>query len=85
MHLNINMILNDLNDFILPSQVCVNPLAASGGVGGAVRLDVGTPDLGHLAYEAEATPAPQIGVIKTKTKDDVKIASISLSDCLACR
>lgn len=82
------MIINDLDDFILPSQVCVNPLVATapGSSGGAVRLDIDAPDLSSLAYEADITPnKPGIGVIKTTAKDDVKIATISLSDCLACR
>ena len=90
------MILNDLDDFILPSQVCINPLVATAnttegtqdevGVGGVVRLDVSKPDISSLAYEMDPTPVSVAsGVIKSKKKDDVKIATISLSDCLACR
>ena len=89
------MILNDLDDFIVPSQVCVNPLvgtttstssAPSQSAGGVVRLDLTSSDLSSLAYEADTTPVSgAVGVIKSKAKDDVKIATISLSDCLACR
>ena len=79
------MIINDLDDFILPSQVCVNPLVGTNTPSGStVRLDMST-DLSSLEYESDARPVAGSGVIKTKTKDEVKIASISLSDCLACR
>lgn len=82
------MILSDLDDFILPSQVCINPLVGTSTsgkpAGGAVRLDLDAPDL-SLAYEADAAPVQGVGIIRTKEKEDVKIATISLSDCLACR
>ena len=84
------MILSDLDDFILPSQVCVNPLVGTTApsaptAGSAVRIDLDSSDLTSLAYETDAAPLPGVGVIRTQAKDDVKIATISLSDCLACR
>jgi hypothetical protein len=108
------MIISDLDDFILPSQICVNPLVGTttasdkpteeqptgekstsgSSAGGVVRLGLAS-DLGDLAYEADAAPAAAagggefggrtgFGAIKTKAKDDAKVATISLADCLAC-
>ena len=79
------LMIGDLNDFILPAQACINPfvgLANSQG-GGTVKISAdATSDLSQLEYESDK---PGANVIKAKTKDNIKVASISLTDCLACR
>ncbi len=77
--------IGDLNDFILPAQACINPfvgLASSQG-GNTVKISADvTSDLSQLEYESDK---PGANIIKAKTKDNLKVASISLTDCLACR
>ncbi len=83
------MIRTDLDDFILPSQACINPFVGgtsaskdSAPTSGTIKLDSTISD---LAYELDDNASHKSGTIKAKTKDDVKIASVTLTDCLACR
>jgi hypothetical protein len=106
------MIISDLDDYILPSQTCINPFvgttspipaaaaptapseevgksAARGSshrTGGAVRLNLGS-DLGYEdSGEGNVLKSTGVGVIKTKGgANDVKVATVALTDCLACR
>ena len=87
------MFLNNLDDFIAPSQACVNPLfagsSAGGGAGGggggtAGRITLES-DLSTTEYDLRAPPViVEPNLIKTKTVANQKIASVSLNDCLAC-
>lgn len=90
------MILGDVNDFILPNQACVNPFVGTTNQrmpnedatshskqDSVVRLDMADiTDLTTLQYESDK---PAANIIKPKSKNDIKIASVSLTDCLACR
>lgn len=84
-----SVFLSNLDDFIAPSQACVNPLV-SGKLDSSV--DVGTTeksakvtisnDYSRTEFErAEVKP----NLINTKVSSAKKVASISLNDCLACR
>eukprot|EP00514_Thraustochytrium_sp_LLF1b_P006133 CAMPEP_0184519922 /NCGR_PEP_ID=MMETSP0198_2-20121128/6888_1 /TAXON_ID=1112570 /ORGANISM="Thraustochytrium sp., Strain LLF1b" /LENGTH=568 /DNA_ID=CAMNT_0026910477 /DNA_START=115 /DNA_END=1821 /DNA_ORIENTATION=- len=88
-----SVMLGDLNDFISPSQACVNPIFAKGDDTSASPKaedpsSVGLPkiglalenDLGQPLAAAEAFKAPP-NLIKTSEE---KTAKVSLSDCLAC-
>lgn len=92
-----SVFLNNLDDFIAPSQACVNPTVAaklaptskaiptSSGSGkpGKVTLmaDYSTTD-----YEDYVKPVVQPDLIKTKAAatGDQAVATVSLNDCLAC-
>jgi hypothetical protein len=106
------MIISDLDDYILPSQTCINPFVgttspspspaaptapseeavrskargASNRPGGAVRLNLGS-DLGYEdSREGGRLKSTGVGVIKAKGgANDVKVATVALTDCLACR
>ncbi|RYH07452.1 hypothetical protein EON65_41745 [archaeon] len=82
-----NVFLNNLDDFIAPSQSCVNPFVSS-------KRDEEKPKVnrkhGRITIEAdfggnemdEATQEPDL--IKHRVSQDKKIATVSLNDCLAC-
>lgn len=90
-----SVMLGDLNDFISPSQACVNPIFAgdkSSSNEAQNSESVGLPKIGlqlendfgsAMDFEmAPPTPAPSApDLIKTSDK---KTAKVSLSDCLAC-
>jgi iron only hydrogenase large subunit-like protein len=89
-----SVLLGDLNDFIAPSQACVNPLFAEparGQQGGAVRLSLSL-DLEGEEGDADATVAPQVSfsapakpdLIRSTGEGGKKKATVSLNDCLAC-
>lgn len=78
------MFLGDLNDYIQPSQACVNPLFTSHKLEG----DSGTDTVATITLQTElsavdlAVPQPsKASIIKTSTHEK---ATISLDDCLAC-
>lgn len=86
-----SVFLGDLDDYIQPSQACVNPLftpssaAAGGGGGASAPLGVA-----KIALETELSaddwgvpppPAVRPSIIRTSAQEK---ATISLDDCLAC-
>lgn len=76
-----SVFINNLDDFITPSQACINPFVSSKllSSNSSAKLTVATD---YSAYEFEPTQKPDL--IKTKTVNSQKLASISLNDCLAC-
>ena len=90
------MILGDVNDFLLPNQACVNPFVGTttektpnkgtmseSKHSSVIRLGMADiTDLTTLEYEPDK---PAANIINPKSKNDIKIASVSLTDCLACR
>lgn len=90
-----SVFVNNLDDFIAPSQACVNPTVAAklstvsestattkGGKGKITLLaDYSTTD-----YEDYAKPVVQPDLIKSKTTSTTgkSVATVSLNDCLAC-
>jgi hypothetical protein len=82
-----SVFLNNLDDFIAPSQACVNPLVSSKldsniKSGSAARITL-VNDTSKYEYE-EVSTKPDL--IRTRTAiDNQKVATVSLSDCLACR
>lgn len=89
-----SVFLNNLDDFIAPSQACVNPLVLNRN--DKVLLDneitivksknnkfILANDMSRTEFD-EASIQPNL--IKTKTNTDSrKVATVSLNDCLACR
>jgi len=74
-----NLLIQDLDDYISPSQACINPIfeTSSNDLGG-VKLS-NTID---LEYEDDQTNFLEPNLIKSTS---TKKAVVSLSDCLACR
>eukprot|EP00644_Phytophthora_capsici_P000984 jgi/Phyca11/19046/fgenesh1_pg.PHYCAscaffold_43_\ len=79
-----SVFLGDLNDYIQPSQACVNPLFTSDKPSG----DAQPNGLAKITLETElsaadfAVPQPvKPNIIRTTTQEK---ATISLDDCLAC-
>lgn len=83
-----SVFLNNLDDFIAPSQACVNPLVSSKideakQNQSSARITL-TNDMSLYEYGEVATKKPDL--IRTRTAiDNQKVATVSLSDCLACR
>jgi iron only hydrogenase large subunit-like protein len=86
-----SVLLNNLDDFIAPSQACVNPFV-SGAVGssssikGASRITLQS-DLSTTEFEMKAPPVtvePDLIRSKVSGLDQKKVARVSLNDCLAC-
>ena len=73
-----SVFLSDLDDYLAPSQACVNPVFATPEpTNEPVKLNM------SLAYEGISLPQPVVEpdlIKKTGTK-----ATVSLNDCLACR
>ena len=94
-----SVFLNNLDDFIAPSQACVNPLvssklqpmvissqegaAASRGPRVVLMNDDSTNDFDASVRRPIASLQPDL--IKTKVTDAKRVATVSLNDCLACR
>ncbi|KAI9999182.1 hypothetical protein PInf_004001 [Phytophthora infestans] len=79
-----SVFLGDLNDYIQPSQACVNPLFTSdksesnGSSNGLAKITLET----ELSAADFAVPQPvKPNIIRTTTQEK---ATISLDDCLAC-
>jgi hypothetical protein len=83
-----SVFLSNLDDFIAPSQACVNPLvsskleASSDAVQSSSAKLVITND--YSKTEFDSVPIKP-NLINTKTSSSKKVASVSLNDCLACR
>lgn len=78
-----SVFLGDLDDFIAPSQACVNPLFASEGKGG-VQLNVNDGVDAFLDEETQVALNTDTRAIVKGTGEDGKVAKVSLNDCLAC-
>jgi hypothetical protein len=86
-----SVFLNNLDDFIAPSQACVNPFVQkSSGTAEkspesrkiTLRNDFSNTEFDRI----ESAPLIKPDLIKTKTGfANQKVASVSLNDCLACR
>ena len=83
--------LGDLNDFISPSQACVNPIFAekdaSESAKDAENVDKITPKI-QLSMDAPdvllSAPKSMFREVESTTTTTKKKAQVSLSDCLAC-
>jgi len=84
--------LNNLDDYIAPSQACVNPFfsgpstsSTNNSSGGAARISLQS-DLSTTEFEIAETPQlPSPNLIRTRNVGaGQKVASVSLNDCLAC-
>jgi hypothetical protein len=93
-----SVFLNNLDDFIIPSQSCVNPFIASISKEDIkADEDLGTNNKSRkltlsLQNDFSSTkfelPQPVIepNLIKSKSgASNQKVATVSLNDCLACR
>ncbi len=93
-----SVFVTNLDDFIGPSQACVNPFVtakinpqqASAGMGGGS----GGGGEGKITIQAdfssyEFMPVVQPDLIRVKASSSsattTKVATVSLNDCLACR
>jgi hypothetical protein len=82
-----SVFLSNLDDFIAPSQACVNPLVATKLDTSALTTKAGRVTLLNDYTKTEFDEPPVkpnlIGIRTTSTSS--KVASVSLNDCLACR
>ena len=77
-----SVFINNLDDYIAPSQACVNPMVLSRGNAdngsiGKIQLE---SDFSTAEYDEEQKP----DLIKVKSGGVQSVATISLNDCLAC-
>jgi hypothetical protein len=88
-----SVFLSNLDDFIVPSQACVNPFVAP-------KIQATTPphisrskkhsrvtletDFTISDFSAAPPPIVEPNLIKQRVVDDRKVATVSLNDCLAC-
>ena len=84
-----SVFLSNLDDFIAPSQACINPLitksSSSSSTTDTKKLAI-TLDNTQSEYEFTSNKKPNL--IRTKDSSintSKKVASVSLNDCLACR
>lgn len=92
-----SVFVNNLDDFIIPSQACVNPLVAnkreealkeekkqqktSSSKSGIAKISLQS-DFSVSEYDVDVKP----NLIKTRGEGgSAKVATVSLNDCLACR
>jgi hypothetical protein len=92
-----SVFLSNLDDFIAPSQACVNPLvaaklepkeattAAGSSVGGSARLTLSNDFSRSDFDEAPVRPNLIRGTASSSGDAHRKVATVSLNDCLACR
>lgn len=88
-----SVFLNNLDDFIAPSQACVNPTVAAKLTPAAPSSSNSKPgkvtlmaDYSTTDYEDYAKPVVQPDLIKSKpaASGAQSVATVSLNDCLAC-
>ena len=82
-----SVFLNNLDDFIAPGQACVNPLVSA-------KLAPTSSSRGHIILQADVSTtelgdtyvASKPDLIKSRPSSgtEVKVAHVSLNDCLAC-
>lgn len=89
-----SVFVNNLDDFIIPSQSCVNPLVANkreealkeekkhtSKPAGVAKISLQS-DLSVSEYDVDVKP----NLIKSRGDGGAeKVATVSLNDCLACR
>jgi hypothetical protein len=91
-----SVFVNNLDDFIIPSQACVNPLVANkreealqeekkqkivSSKPGIAKISLQS-DFSVSEYDMDVKP----NLIKTRGEGvSEKVATVSLNDCLACR
>lgn len=79
-----SVFINDVNDFIAPSQACVNPFVleskSTAGDGNPGKVSIQT-DFSVSEFE---TPAAVPNIIRATGSASNAIAKVSLNDCLAC-
>lgn len=84
-----SVFLSNLDDFIAPSQACINPLVAS-------KLDTSnepapTTKSAKITLSTDFSKTDfdegivQPNLIKMRSLGAKKVAAVSLNDCLACR
>jgi iron only hydrogenase large subunit-like protein len=84
------VLLGDLNDFIAPSQACINPIFVGGNSNESMEMEVTQEKKKvstiQLRFENDPLSAPTVLSTKNLIKVDrsTKAAKVSLSDCLAC-
>ena len=79
-----SVFLSNLDDFIAPSQACVNPFVQQpleGGKSSSKRLQL-TDDYSLTEYEV--VKPDLIKTKEAKVNPSAKVATVSLNDCLAC-
>lgn len=82
-----SVFLGDLDDFLVPSQSCTNPLFA-GSASGEAKVGEEEGDGGRAKVTLDAWE--DIGKVEIVKPDLIKTtqgkkATVSLNDCLACR
>ena len=81
-----SVFLSNLDDYIAPSQACINPLVATNNNSSAkIAITSDYPQRTVLKYESK----PDLIKAKVESNPDSlgnskKIATVSLNDCLAC-
>jgi hypothetical protein len=86
-----SVLLNNIDDFIVPSQACINPLIEKK----PEDIKVQSSSTKKLTLTVDATQSdfeienklmkPNLIQLKNSSSSTKKVASISLNDCLACR
>lgn len=82
-----SVFLNNLDDFILPSQGCVNPFVLNKKPQGAVKSAPTRITLQSDFSSTEYEKSRQPDLIKSRasvSSNGQKVAAVSLNDCLAC-
>lgn len=83
-----SVFLSNLDDFIAPSQACVNPLVASKLEAPSTAVKGGRVTLSNDYSKTEFDDAPvkpNLINVRSSAVSTSKVASVSLNDCLACR
>jgi hypothetical protein len=80
--LTMSVFINSLDDFIAPSQACVNPFVQEKleQSKGSAKITLQS-DFSISEYDTSVKP----DLIKTKAESTTRVATVSLNDCLACR
>jgi hypothetical protein len=88
-----SVFLSNLDDFITPSQACINPLVSSRLEEAATKDTSTVPgksarvtlsnDFSVSEFDYGGRTEPDL--IKTKVVSSRTVASVSVNDCLACR
>ena len=78
-----SVFVNSLDDFITPSQSCVNPLVQEklnkhSKLSAKISVE---SDFSTSEYDVTVKP----DLIKPKVHNSTRVATVSLNDCLACR
>ena len=93
-----SVFLNNLDDFIAPSQACVNPLVSANLNKSDNKVDntstifktgnkkvILVNDVSTTEFNEVAIRPNLIKAITSNTESVKKVATVSLNDCLACR